>query len=242
MAGAKETAQESNKAGAPLGLHPSLDLAFHGVRYQSEDVARSVNFYTHILGFKLEHQQLPDFANVSLGPLKVLISGRGASGSRPLPGGQRQQPGGWNRIVLRAPDLAASKSKSKTLTATPSNCSSLRAPRTKKRSGGHRCSGSQALDLLRRGHSQSGRAHCARSVSVQLSKLARLALMLNESDRLDASSQQSEPMQLRFRFMEDRVSGALVGIKNNKRCHHDKVPPDEGRSIGPGIVLGGGSR
>jgi glyoxylase I family protein len=37
----------------------------------------------------------------------VLLSGPGASGSRPLPDGRRQEPGGWNRIVLRVPDLAS---------------------------------------------------------------------------------------------------------------------------------------
>ncbi len=81
-------------------------LAFHGVRYQVGDVARSVEFYTGQLGFKLEHQQLPDFAAVSLGELKILLSGKGASGSRPMPDGKRQQPGGWNRVVLRVADLA----------------------------------------------------------------------------------------------------------------------------------------
>jgi glyoxylase I family protein len=80
---------------------------FHGVRYQVDDVERSVAFYTKTLGFTLEHQQLPDFANVSLGPLKILLSGHGASGSRPMPDGQRQKPGGWNRIVLRVEDLGA---------------------------------------------------------------------------------------------------------------------------------------
>ena len=82
-------------------------VGFHGVRYQVKDVSRSVAFYTHHLGFKLEHQQLPAFANVSIDTLHVLLSGPGASGSRPLPDGRQQEPGGWNRIVLRVPDLPA---------------------------------------------------------------------------------------------------------------------------------------
>ena len=77
----------------------------HGVRYQVTDVARAVAFYTQRLGFKLVHQQLPAFASVSLGETNILLSGPGASGSRPMPGGQRQEPGGWNRIVLRVADL-----------------------------------------------------------------------------------------------------------------------------------------
>src|SRR4026208_1492835 len=83
-----------------------LHLDFHGVRYQVEDVARSVEFYAQLLGFKLEHQHLPEFATVSLGALKIFLSGPGASGSRPMPDGQRQEPGGWNRVVLHVPDLA----------------------------------------------------------------------------------------------------------------------------------------
>ena len=77
----------------------------HGLRYQVKDVARSVAFYTQHLGFTLVHQQLPAFASVSLGDSQILLSGPGASGSRPMPNGQRQEPGGWNRIVLRVSDL-----------------------------------------------------------------------------------------------------------------------------------------
>lgn len=79
----------------------------HGVRYLVKDVARSVAFYTQQLGFELRHQQLPAFASVSLGDVQLLLSGPTASGSRPMPGGQLQEPGGWNRIVLRVADLPA---------------------------------------------------------------------------------------------------------------------------------------
>jgi glyoxylase I family protein len=79
----------------------------HGVRYQVKDVARAVAFYTTHLGFTLERQQLPAFANVSLGDAQILLSGPGASGSRPMPNGQPQEPGGWNRVVLRVNDLPA---------------------------------------------------------------------------------------------------------------------------------------
>jgi glyoxylase I family protein len=77
----------------------------HGIRYQVKDVARAVAFYTHHLGFTLEHQQLPAFASVSLGDARILLSGPGASGSRPMPNGQPQEPGGWNRVVLKVADL-----------------------------------------------------------------------------------------------------------------------------------------
>jgi len=81
--------------------------SFHGVRYQVGDVLRSIAFYTEHLGFTLEHKQPPAFASVSLGPLQILLSGPGASGSRPFPDGRRQEPGGWNRVVLRVTDLPA---------------------------------------------------------------------------------------------------------------------------------------
>ena len=79
----------------------------HGVRYQVADVARAVAFYTTHLGFRLEHQQLPAFASISLGGAQILLSGPEASGSRPMPDGQRQTPGGWTRVVLRVKDLPA---------------------------------------------------------------------------------------------------------------------------------------
>lgn len=78
---------------------------FHGVRYLVADVKRSIDFYTTQLGFNLEHQQPPAFATVALGLLQIHLSGPGASGSRPLPGGEKQNPGGSNRVVLRVSDL-----------------------------------------------------------------------------------------------------------------------------------------
>ena len=93
------------------GTHETAPHAFvkavHGVRYQVKDVARSTRFYTQYLGFTLKHQQLPAFANVALGDAQILLSGPGASGSRPMPNGQLQEPGGWNRVVLQTSDLAA---------------------------------------------------------------------------------------------------------------------------------------
>ena len=79
----------------------------HGVRYQISDVSRAVAFYTEHLGFTLEQQHLPAFATLSLGGLDLFLSGPEASGSRPMPNGKRQQPGGWNRVVLHVTDLPA---------------------------------------------------------------------------------------------------------------------------------------
>ncbi len=93
---AKPTSEEYSK---------NFVKGLRGVRYQAKDVSRSINFYTQQLGFNLDMKNLPAFAQVSVGDLKLILSGPGASGSRPMPNGQQQVPGGWNRIVLEVDDL-----------------------------------------------------------------------------------------------------------------------------------------
>ena len=85
----------------------SFVLGLWGVRYQVKDVSRSVAFYTEQLGFKLDLKNLPAFAQVSSGNFKLILSGPGASGSRPMPDGRKQEPGGWNRVILHVADLPA---------------------------------------------------------------------------------------------------------------------------------------
>ena len=85
----------------------SIILGLWGVRYQVKDVSRSVAFYTERLGFKLDLQNLPAFGQVSVGNLKLILSGPGASGSRPMPDGNHQEPGGWNRVILQVANLPA---------------------------------------------------------------------------------------------------------------------------------------
>ena len=82
-------------------------LGLWGVRYQVKDAQRSIAFYTQTFGFNLDRQNLPAFAQVSIGDLKLILSGPGASGSRLMPDGRQQEPGGWNRMVLQVKDLPA---------------------------------------------------------------------------------------------------------------------------------------
>src|SRR5919106_2297661 len=82
-------------------------LGLWGVRYQVKDVQRSIAFYSQTLGFNLDQQNLPAFGQVSVGNLKLILSGAGASGSRPMSDGRQQEPGGWNRIMLEVSDLPA---------------------------------------------------------------------------------------------------------------------------------------
>jgi catechol 2,3-dioxygenase-like lactoylglutathione lyase family enzyme len=75
------------------------------VRYLVDDVPVAVGFYTTLLGFTLDVDASPAFAAVSRDGLRLLLSGDGSSGKRPLADGRRQAPGGWNRIHLHVGDL-----------------------------------------------------------------------------------------------------------------------------------------
>jgi catechol 2,3-dioxygenase-like lactoylglutathione lyase family enzyme len=86
------------------GSDPRAEAA---VRYQIANVDRAIAFYTQLLGFKLEQKSGAAFAMVSRGALHLILSGPGSSGARPMPDGRRQEPGGWNRIVLYVSDLDA---------------------------------------------------------------------------------------------------------------------------------------
>lgn len=88
-------------------IMPKLITNLHGVRYQVRDVERSIDFYTNQLGFELDAKHLPAFAQVSIPNLKLILSGPGASGSRPMPEGRAQEPGGWNRVILQVANLPA---------------------------------------------------------------------------------------------------------------------------------------
>jgi catechol 2,3-dioxygenase-like lactoylglutathione lyase family enzyme len=74
------------------------------VRYQVANVERSLNFYNEQLGFVTEKQAGP-VAILKRGDLRLLLSGPESSGSRAMPDGRKQDPGGWNRIVLYVEEL-----------------------------------------------------------------------------------------------------------------------------------------
>ena len=82
------------------------------VRYIVDDVDAAIGFYTTHLGFdELMHPD-PAFAMLTRGDLRlVLVAPVGpdhrGGGSRPMPDGTTQAPGGWNRIMLQVDDLGA---------------------------------------------------------------------------------------------------------------------------------------
>ena len=82
-------------------------MSIVNVRYMIDDVPAAITFYTTLLGFSLEQDASPAFAAVSRDGVRLLLSGEGSSGKRPLADGRRQGPGGWNRIPLEVTDLAA---------------------------------------------------------------------------------------------------------------------------------------
>ena len=73
------------------------------VRYMVDDVAKSVDFYTKVLGFEVLNN-FPAFADVARGRLRVLLSGPMSSAGRPMSDGAKPGPGGWNRIHLIVDD------------------------------------------------------------------------------------------------------------------------------------------
>jgi catechol 2,3-dioxygenase-like lactoylglutathione lyase family enzyme len=80
------------------------------IRYIVDDVDAAIEFYCGQLGFELQMHPDPAFAMLTRGDLRlVLVSPVGpdhpGGGSRPMPDGTEQQPGGWNRIMLQVEDL-----------------------------------------------------------------------------------------------------------------------------------------
>ena len=75
------------------------------VRYVVDDIAAAVDFYTTHLGFTLRTNTAPAFADVTRGPLRLLLSGPASSGARATP--DDFAAAGRNRIHLIVTDLDA---------------------------------------------------------------------------------------------------------------------------------------
>lgn len=75
------------------------------VRYFVDDLDAAVDFYCRLLGFESELLASPTFAMLYMGELRLLLSVPGEP--HKLSDGTEPEPGGWNRISLRVPDLAS---------------------------------------------------------------------------------------------------------------------------------------
>jgi len=78
---------------------------YASVRYLVEDVRAAIDFYTTHLGFTVNTDVAPAFADVVRGPLRLLLSGPASSGARATP--VDAAAAGRNRIHLVVADLDA---------------------------------------------------------------------------------------------------------------------------------------
>jgi catechol 2,3-dioxygenase-like lactoylglutathione lyase family enzyme len=78
---------------------------YASVRYLVDDVPAAIDFYTTHLGFTVNTNPGPAFADVVRGPLRLLLSGPASSGARATP--EDVNLAGRNRIHLIVDDLDA---------------------------------------------------------------------------------------------------------------------------------------
>ena len=86
------------------------------VRYIVDDVDAAIAFYRDHLGFSEQMHPDPAFAMLTRGDLRLVLvapvpAGHPGGGSRPMPDGTSQRPGGWNRFMIEVPDVAAAAEK-----------------------------------------------------------------------------------------------------------------------------------
>jgi catechol 2,3-dioxygenase-like lactoylglutathione lyase family enzyme len=86
------------------------------VRYIVDDVDAAIAFYRDHLDFREQMHPDPAFAMLTRGDLRLVLvapvpAGHPGGGSRPMPDGTPQRPGGWNRFMIEVPDLAAAAGK-----------------------------------------------------------------------------------------------------------------------------------
>ncbi|HEY7375497.1 MAG TPA: VOC family protein [Polyangia bacterium] len=79
------------------------------VRYIVTDVDAALKFYCEQLGFQEVMHPAPAFAMVTRGDLRLVLSAPNpsAGGGQPMPDGQAQRPGGWNRFAIEVADIDA---------------------------------------------------------------------------------------------------------------------------------------
>jgi len=80
-----------------------MDDDVASVRYIVDDVQAAIDFYTNYLGFTVRTAHLPAFADVTRGPLRLLLSGPTSSGARATP--SDTATAGRNRVHLIVDDI-----------------------------------------------------------------------------------------------------------------------------------------
>ncbi len=85
-------------------------MATVSVRYIVDDVDDAMAFYRTHLGFEEQMHPDPAFAMLTRGDLRLVLvspvpANHPGGGSRPMPDGTPQRPGGWNRFMLEVEDV-----------------------------------------------------------------------------------------------------------------------------------------
>jgi uncharacterized glyoxalase superfamily protein PhnB/catechol 2,3-dioxygenase-like lactoylglutathione lyase family enzyme len=76
------------------------------IRYIVDDVEKSIEIYTDLLGFEVQMHPAPGFAALRRDNLRLFLNKPGAGGAgQAMPDGQLPEPGGWNRIQISTDDL-----------------------------------------------------------------------------------------------------------------------------------------
>ncbi len=85
------------------------------VRYIVNDVDEAIEFYTKMLDFKVEMHPAAEFAILSSGSLRLLLSkpSERGGGGQGMPDGTIQTPGGWNRFEIEVDDIESTVRKFK---------------------------------------------------------------------------------------------------------------------------------
>ena len=84
------------------------------VRYIVHDVDAAIEFYTQHLGFHEDMHPAPNFAMLSSGDLRLVLSAPSApntGGGSALPDGRTPEPGGWNRFAVQVDDITSMSSR-----------------------------------------------------------------------------------------------------------------------------------
>lgn len=84
-------------------------MASVSVRYFVRQIDPAIDFYSELLGFRVDMHPNASFAMLSHGDLRLVLSvpGAGPGGGKAMPDGTLPAPGGWNRFQLEVADLEA---------------------------------------------------------------------------------------------------------------------------------------
>jgi catechol 2,3-dioxygenase-like lactoylglutathione lyase family enzyme len=84
------------------------------VRYIVNDVDAALAFYCQHLGFSEVMHPSPQFAMLTRGDMRLVLSqpgGQSIGGGSTLPDGTKPEPGGWNRFAIEVADLSDAVSR-----------------------------------------------------------------------------------------------------------------------------------